>query len=106
MIRLLGFIVIFVVFTSFIVLNLQHRSDLSLGFITFNDVPVFLSVLCSFMLGILVAIPLAFSLSWKRRAANKISKKPEKPPQVEKVTQIEMADSDQIKRELSPYGID
>ena len=106
MIRLLGFIVIFVVFTCFIVLNLQHRSDLSFGFITFNDVPVFLSVLCSFMLGMLVAIPLAFSLSWKRRSANKQAKKQEKSSQIEKTPQIELADSDQIKKEPSPYGID
>ena len=100
MIRLLGFIFIFAIFTCFIVLNLHHRSDLSFGFIEFNDVPVFLSVLCSFMLGMLFAIPLAFSLSRKRRAANKPPKKADKSPHTE------LAADDQIKKETSPYGID
>jgi uncharacterized integral membrane protein len=100
MIRLLGFVLIFLVFISFIVLNLQHRSDLSFGFITFNDVPVFLSVLCSFMLGVLVAIPLAFSLSWKRRAGNKPSKKAGKP------SETEATSADEHKTENNPYGID
>jgi len=100
MIRLLGFFLIFGVFTCFIVLNMQHRSDLSFGFVEFKDVPVFLSVLCSFMLGMLFSIPLAFALSWKRRAAKKPSKKTEKSPQPE------LAASDEIKKENSPYGID
>ena len=100
MIRLLGFILIFVIFTCFIVLNLQHRSDLSFGFIEFKDVPVFLSVLCSFMLGMLFSIPLAFSLAWKRHTGNKPLKKAEKLPQAE------LSESDQIKKENSPYGID
>jgi len=100
MIRLVGFILIFAVFTSFIVLNLQHRSDLSFGFVEFQDVPVFLSVLCSFMLGMLFAIPLAFSLAWKKRSANKPPKKAGKAPQQE------LTVSDEIKKETSPYGID
>jgi len=101
MIRLLGFILIFVIFTCFIVLNLQHRSNLSFGFVEFNDVPVFVSVLFSFMLGMLFAIPLAFSLAWKKRGTNKPPNK-----KAEKSSQAEQTAPDQIKKEISLYGID
>ena len=104
MIRLIIFIFIFVIFLGFIVLNLQNTSDLSFGFIILENIPVFLSVLCSFMLGMLFSIPLAFSLSWKRRAAEKKLKKadksPETSPSAEDSTALEIA------KDKSAYGID
>ena len=103
MIRLFGFILIFAVFLSFIVLNLQHRSDISFGFITFQDVPVFVSILCSFMAGVLFSIPLAFAFSRKKRAANKHSREIEKSAEESPAADNHLPA--EITKENSPYGI-
>jgi len=103
MIRLLGFVFVLLVVISFIMFNLGNTSDLSLGFITFYDVPVFLSVLCAFLIGVLFAIPLSFSLGWKKRAAGKHKSKdksPEKSPAADNTLQNEIA------KENNSYGID
>ena len=69
--RLLLFILFFAIFLAFIVLNIDNKCDISLGFIAFSDTPVFLSSLFSFVLGMLFAVPLVFSLRKKnKKAAN------------------------------------
>ena len=106
MVRLVMFIIIFIIFLGFIVLNLHHTSDLSFGFITLKDVPVFVSVLCSFMLGMLFSIPMAFALAWKRRAAAK-QKKEEKAIEKPAVPAIiDQTAPDEIIKDRSSYGID
>ena len=103
MIRLFGFILVFAVFLTFIVLNLQHRTDISFGFVTFQDVPVFVSTLCAFMFGILFAIPMAFAFSRKKRAANKHSDEAEKSAE-ESPAADNYLPAD-LSKENSPYGI-
>ena len=123
MIRLIIFILFFAVFLCFIVLNLNNKSDVSLGFTSFNDVPVFLSALFSFTLGLIFSVPLAFSFSKK--------KKPKGQPEVPDVPKAKgprlpfrkkslkdnlkektplndgsALEQDHIKKEDSPYGID
>ena len=58
MARLIVFILIFAFFLAFIVLNLDNKCDISFGIKTLNDVPVFLSALCSFVLGMLITVPM------------------------------------------------
>ena len=94
MIRLIMFIVIFAVFLAFIIFNLDNKSDISLGFITFKDIPVFLSAFFSFVVGMLFAVPLIVSFGRKR-------KKTSIPESSGKMT-----GTDEIKKEKSPYGID
>ena len=102
MIKLIVFILIFALFLGFIVLNLDHRSDISFGFITFPDIPVFLSVLASFALGMLFSIPLAFSFVIKKK-----KKKAEIQNAQEMIpVKAETPNEDKIKKEVSPYGID
>jgi len=100
MIRLFLFIVIFIIFLGFIVLNLYNTSDISFGFTEFKNIPVFVSVLCSFMLGMLFAIPLSFSLRRKKNNAQKLNKKQGKS------SEGEVSAIDEITKEKSPYGID
>ena len=102
MIKLIIFIIIFALFLGFIVLNLEHRSDISFGFISFPDIPVFLSVLASFAVGILFSIPLAFSMGRKKKK-NQIEIKQTQELITEKA---ETPHPDKIKKEVSPYGID
>lgn len=56
--RLIGFILLLALFLAFIALNLEHRTDISFGVVTIENVPVFLSLFGAFVLGVLVALPL------------------------------------------------
>ena len=68
--RLLIFILVFAIFLAFIVFNLDNKSDVSFGIKTFNDVPVFLTVFSSFVLGMLFAVPLVLRRKKPSRAAS------------------------------------
>ena len=68
--RLLLFILFFAIFLTFIVLNIDNKCDISLGFVAFTDTPVFLSSLFSFVLGMLFAVPLVFSLRKRPKKAS------------------------------------
>jgi uncharacterized integral membrane protein len=65
--KLLAFIIAMSVVLVFIGLNLENRCDVSVAFHTFTDVPVVITILASFLLGLLMAFPLSFtSKSGKR----------------------------------------
>ena len=125
--RLIIFIVIFALFLAFIVLNLEHRSDISLGLKRFYDIPVFLTVFFSFVLGMLFSIPLSFGGKRKHSPASPEAPAPE-PSEAKKqkkkrfgpwggkgdsdpsasgrIQFEEEGRSDHIKKEDGPYGID
>ncbi|MCL2192549.1 MAG: hypothetical protein FWB78_04035 [Treponema sp.] len=109
--RLIKFIAIFVVFLLFIVFNLGNRSDISLGFHTFSDVPVFLTAFFAFILGMLLTLPFIISQWLKPRKGAPSAKKADKTGK--KGTKKEVADkhSDVGQEEPRPaefkdYGID
>lgn len=54
--RVFGFIGLLIAVTAFSALNLDHRSDVSLGFHTFDAVPVFLTGLVAFTLGAVLVV--------------------------------------------------
>jgi uncharacterized integral membrane protein len=78
MARLIGFILIFVVFLTFIILNLGNGCDISFGFKTIPQVPVFITAFSSFVLGMLFAVPFVLTLGRKKQPA------PPKPPKPQK----------------------
>jgi hypothetical protein len=78
--RLIGFILIFIVFLTFIILNLGNTCDISFGFKTISQVPVFITAFSSFVLGMLVAVPFALTLGRKKQPG------PPKPPKPQKRT--------------------
>ncbi len=55
--KLLFFILVLVLATLFIGFNLDNSCNVSFGVYTFENVPVFMSILLSFAAGILVMIP-------------------------------------------------
>jgi uncharacterized membrane protein len=70
----MGLVVLFAALLLFIGLNLDNRCDISFWFTrdaVFKDVPVYLTVLASFILGLLCSIPFAVSLLFRRRVKNK-----------------------------------
>jgi uncharacterized integral membrane protein len=56
--RLIVFIIIFAIFMIFIAFNLENRCDISFGFGSLKNVPVFITIFASFILGLICAIPL------------------------------------------------
>jgi hypothetical protein len=104
MMRLFLFILIFAIFLAFIALNLgdDHACSVSLGFRTFENVPVFFSSLLSFALGMMFTLPLVLSFGRKRKKAES-SRGKKKQPSLEPAQSPEI---DEIKKESSPYGID
>ena len=66
--------IVLLVFTVFFVgFNLDNRCDVNLLFYTFKNLPVFYTILISFVLGVFVTIP-AFLLSLKNDKKNKTQK--------------------------------
>lgn len=58
--KLLAAILAMTIVLVFIGLNLENRCDVSMAFHTFTDVPVVITILASFLLGLLMAFPLSF----------------------------------------------
>ncbi|MDR0503916.1 MAG: hypothetical protein LBH16_11415 [Treponema sp.] len=71
--RLVIFIILLTPFLIFIAFNLNNRCDISFGFTVFKEVPVFITIFCSFVLGMVFTLPLIFTAGRKRRGQPKIS---------------------------------
>jgi uncharacterized integral membrane protein len=65
--RLIVSIAIGAAFLGFIGFNLENRCDVSFGFIAFSQVPVFLTAFASFVLGMILTLPLVVSFRAKAR---------------------------------------
>ena len=68
--RLVLFILFCAVFLVFIVFNLNNKSDISFGFQTLQEIPVYLTAFSSFVLGMLFAVPFVLSFRRKRNKAS------------------------------------
>ena len=69
--RLITFILICGIFLVLIVFNLENRSDISLVFKTYKDIPVFLTAFSSFVFGMLFAVPFVLSFGKRRNKTSK-----------------------------------
>jgi uncharacterized integral membrane protein len=75
--RLIGFIIIFGIFLVFIVFNLGNKCDISFGFRTFPDVPVYLTVFSAFIVGMFSAMPFIISFRAKKKKQHTEKEEPE-----------------------------
>ena len=75
--RLIIFIAIFAVFLVFVSLNLEleNRCDINFGFAKLENVPVFVTIFVSFVLGLFSSVPLIFHLRKKYKDGSKKEKK-------------------------------
>ena len=62
-----GVIGLLIVVTAFSALNLENRSDVSLGVYTFRGVPVFLTSLIALILGAVLVVPLTLRRGARRQ---------------------------------------
>lgn len=113
--RLIGLILLLALVVVFIGFNLDNSCDVSFGFYTMTAVPIYLSVLGAFALGMLMVLPLTFRRRIVRQKKNiaDVKKEGEKAvvPQV-----LDAAIPEKRRRggllkkasqaEQSPYGID
>ncbi|MCL2233833.1 MAG: hypothetical protein FWB99_12250 [Treponema sp.] len=124
--RLVAFILICAIFLAFVVLNLEHQSDVSFGFRTFYDIPVFLTSFASFVFGMLFAIPFVLSFGRKRKKAppphypaaedekHVVQPKPQGGKKKkgasagdgDRLEKGPQTPADELKKENSPYGVD
>jgi len=97
MIRLVSIIVVFAIFLCFIMFNLPNKCDISFGFVSFKDVPIFLSALFSFVFGMIVSVPMM--LFRKKDKKIPLEPGPSKKADLKAIP-------NEIKKDDSPYGID
>ena len=99
MVRLISFLVLFAIFLAFIGLNLNNNCNVNFGFHTFNETPIYITVMVSFFLGMLCTIPIL--ATFRTRKHDKPKK--EKP---EKKNKSALGSQDEIPKESGSYGID
>jgi len=80
--KLLYFIIIMLMLALFMGFNLSNRCDISVVFHVFKDVPIFLSMLFSFLLGNIAVLPFLVN---SRHKMKKAEKQDSIYPKVEKV---------------------
>jgi len=78
-IKLILFLIIIVVVTVFAGFNISNVCNVSLVFYEFQNVPVFVTVLFSFVIGILVMLPFAFRKKQPKQN-NAVAEKTQKVP--------------------------
>lgn len=67
--KLVGFIICLILGTCFAGFNLENKCDISFGFTSFQNVPIFFSLIIAFSLGVLVTLP--FTVIKKKSAKDK-----------------------------------
>ena len=82
--RLLGFIFFLGIVLVFSVSNRKNVCDISLGFATLKDVPVYLTVFASFLFGLVCSLPYAVSAYLRLRREKKLSSGGNNPPRGKK----------------------
>lgn len=95
-------IIIGIVFIAFFAgFNLDNKCDVSLVFYTFKNIPVFFTILVSFAVGMLCALP--FALIHRSKKAKKIKEKKTdekndiKNPTVEKTEELKSVQESEAK---------
>lgn len=65
--KIIFFVVVLGLALAFVGMNLNNRSDVSIGFYVWKDVPVFFTVFFSFALGMLSMLPFLFKrrIQWR-----------------------------------------
>ena len=79
--RLIIFIVVFAIFLVFISFNLgdEYKCDISFGFAKIPQVPVFITIFASFILGFFSALPLILFIKNRKKDKPEKEKKDKKP---------------------------
>jgi hypothetical protein len=113
MVRLIGFFIVFALFLAFIILNLDNKCNINLGFSSISDVPVYITAFISLFIGMICTLPVIVFLKRKNGSS------PDSPPISKKKSDSSLGSSgsrkknkgpattqDNLPGENGPYGID
>lgn len=67
--KLLLYLIGLGIILAFVGLNLGNTSDISLGFTTFEEVPIFMSLFVAFFFGVALAVPVVMQSSSRKTRA-------------------------------------
>jgi hypothetical protein len=67
--KLIFYLVVVGLILVFVGLNLGNTTDISLGFVTYEGIPVFMGLFVAFFLGVAVSIPIAVQTSSRKTKA-------------------------------------
>jgi len=67
--KLIFYLVVVGLILVFVGLNLGNTTDISLGFVTYEEIPVFMGLFVAFFLGVAVSIPIAVQTSSRKTKA-------------------------------------
>ena len=90
--KLLFYLVVLSVVVLFAGMNIRNVADISLGFHTFEDIPIFLSLFAAFFLGVLVTLPFTY-FKYLRKRAKFPKQKLDKKPRKRKLSRKELAET-------------
>ena len=76
--RLILFIIFICFYALFAALNLSNSTDINFGFISFSNVPIFLSVTVAFAAGTIFMIPFMFGGRKKEKKEKTVKEKKKK----------------------------
>ena len=98
-IKLIGTIILLILVTIFAGVNLDNKCDITFIFYTFHDVPVFMTVVISFAIGLVLMLPFTFG---RKKKPKKIEKQPQKPAEIEPKEESKTLFDFKIKRDATP----
>ncbi len=97
--KLLMYLIVLGIVLAFIGLNLGNTTDISLGFTTFEAVPVFMSLFAAFFFGVILTIPLVMqSVSRKHRHKGDLQPSRREVRQLKKQQKQEAKEEKAIKK--------
>ena len=85
--RLIFVVILMGIVLFFVGFNIENRADVSFGFHTFPQVPIFISLFVAFLAGVLVMLPFTFGFRHKRKIKNKLNQ--EKKAKKEKLAKAD-----------------
>jgi uncharacterized integral membrane protein len=95
--KLIAFLIVLALVVAFVGLNVQYTSNISFGFYTLEDVPIFISLFTAFFVGVLVTLPFTFG-----RRSRKSRDKPKQKIEKSEKRGRKQAGGDQGQREQGP----
>ncbi len=95
--KMVSFLLLLIIITVFSAFNLSNTSDISFGFYTLKDVPIFLSLLVAFIAGAIMMIP--FTFNKKKIKSEKNTEKKNKKKKKDKNKEVVMTVDNQIVSE-------
>jgi len=101
--RLIIMIIVFAVFLVFITFNLDNRHNISFGFTELTDVPIFITIFVSFVMGLLFSIPLFFLIlrRYRKKHHNPNTEANESPEPLQPEQTVTIEPDEKIKNDAT-----